>query len=408
MEEQLQSLQEEKTPLEISPNAEQPVVLIVEDNRDLRNFIADSLAQNFQCVTANDGQDGYAKACEFKPDLILSDLMMPLFSGKYLVEKLQQNETLKEVPVVILTAKADENLRVELLKAGVQDYILKPFLTEELLARVQNHIHAYRARKVLKENLESTSDNLQHLAEEVAKKNTELQRLNRLKDDFLASLSHELRTPVSIIFGYSELLTNELEEKEGLISEAVDAIHRNATSQLRLVEDLMDISKSISGKIILDPKRTDMSEVLKESIKTIENAAKVKNIRVEVQLDSDLPPVWSDPVRLSQIFWNLLSNAVKFTPEGGHISLEAKRNGPFVELSVSDDGEGIEPGFLPYVFDRFSQQDGTITRKYGGLGLGLSIVKHLVDLHGGKISVHSSGAGKGTRFTVSLPCSRFI
>jgi signal transduction histidine kinase len=379
-----------------------PLILIVEDNADLRSFIESSLEEQYRCATAVDGGDAYRQARQLKPDLILTDLMMPLFSGEYLIEKLKGDPDLKNIPIVVLTAKVDEEMQLKLLGQGVVDFIAKPFVTTELLLRVKNHVQSFRAREHLQEELNIKEDNIENLARDVTYKNHELVRLSRLKDEFLATLSHELRTPVSIIHGYAELLIDEVKE-DGIAKEAAEAIYRNAKAQLHLVADLVDISKSITGKIVLEPTTVNIKTTFDNLLETARNAAKAKRIDFITEIDPKLKVLWADSVRLTQILWNLVSNAIKFTPQDGEIKISARKMNHDIEFTVTDNGEGIEAGFLPYLFDRFSQQDGSITRKFGGLGLGLSIVKHLVDLHGGSVKVSSPGVGKGATFTVTLP-----
>ncbi|WP_291516367.1 ATP-binding protein [Bdellovibrio sp. ArHS] len=380
---------------------EAPVVLIVEDSPDLQKFIVEILSEEFRCLTAADGKDGYEKARQHKPDLILSDLMMPLYSGEYLVEQVMADPSVQSIPVIILTAKADDVLRAKLLNKGVQDYLTKPFQSEELLARVRNHARASRARQVIEQALQSKGQDLDKIAKQLADKNVELQELSRLKDEFLATLSHELRTPISIIYGYAEILSEELERTNETTEQALSAIQRNAAVQLRLVEDLVNLSKSITGKISLDSQHVEFSDLLKDALQSIENIAHAKGIKVRAQLVE--ASLWADPVRMTQVLWNILSNAVKFTPEKGQIDVAAQKDEHHLYVDIKDSGVGIKPEFLPYVFERFRQQDGSFTRKYGGLGLGLSIVKHLVDLHGGEVKIHSAGEGQGTTVTLKFP-----
>ncbi|KYG70216.1 hypothetical protein AZI85_13785 [Bdellovibrio bacteriovorus] len=395
------SLSAQAKPEPTKAGAEAPLVLVVEDSPDLQKFIVEVLSEEFRCVTASDGKEGYEKARAVKPDLILSDLMMPNYSGEFLVDQVMADATLQAIPVVILTAKADDALRAKLLNKGVQDYVTKPFQAVELLARVRNHAKAYRARQVIEQALEVKGDDLEKMARLLADKNTELQELSRLKDEFLATLSHELRTPISIIFGYAEILSEEMDRKNETAFQALSAIQRNAAIQLRLVEDLVNLSKSITGKISLDPHKLEFSEILGDALESIENMARAKDIQVSAQLTE--APLWADSVRLTQILWNILSNAVKFTPEHGRIEVRSRKDDQHLYVEITDSGVGIKPEFLPYIFDRFRQQDGSFTRKYGGLGLGLSIVKHLVDLHGGEVKIESEGEGKGTKVLLQFP-----
>jgi PAS domain S-box-containing protein len=224
----------------------------------------------------------------------------------------------------------------------------------------------------------------------------------RLKDEFLATLSHEIRTPLNAILGWSRMLqadalTNAQRGK------AVDTIVRNATSQNQLIEDLLDVSRIISGKMLLNVAAVGIVEVVEAAIDVVRPAAYAKGVRIVSALQRDMGVISGDAGRLQQVAWNLLSNAVKFTPRGGQVEVTLRRAESHVELAVVDTGAGIAPSFLPYVFDRFRQQDGAITRKTGGLGLGLAIVKSIVELHGGTIDVRSDGESTGSRFVVKIP-----
>jgi signal transduction histidine kinase len=225
---------------------------------------------------------------------------------------------------------------------------------------------------------------------------------SRLKDEFLATVSHELRTPLNSILGWASLIDNRTLDQDTL-KQAHESILRNAKTQERLVSDLLDASRIISGKMSLEMQNLDLAPVLHASLESIRAAAQAKAIRIETDIPLHTGTVLGDMDRLQQVFWNLLSNAVKFTPSGGRISIESKRSDSEVEVIVSDTGDGISPNFLPYIFDRFRQQDASITRKYGGLGLGLAIVRHLVELQGGTVSAESDGESRGATFRVRLP-----
>lgn len=230
----------------------------------------------------------------------------------------------------------------------------------------------------------------------------EAERANRLKDEFLATISHELRNPLNAILGWAHMLRlGKLDDANA--DRAVETIYRNAKSQAQLVADLLDVSRIISGKLRLDVRTVDLISIVNAAIDSIRPAADAKTIRLQTMLDPAGGPISGDADRLQQIVWNLLSNAVKFTPKGGRIQVKVQRIDSHVEIVVSDSGVGINKEFLPYVFDRFRQADASTTRVYGGLGLGLSIVHQLVDLHGGTVSVQSEGEGKGATFTITLP-----
>lgn len=230
----------------------------------------------------------------------------------------------------------------------------------------------------------------------------EAENANRLKDEFLATVSHELRTPLNSILGWSQMLVdNRLDED--LMRKAVETIYRNVKSQAQLVEDLLDISRIVNGKMRLKVEPLDPKKVIAAAVESAQPAAEAKNIRLQLILDANCGIINGDFERLQQVVWNLLSNAVKFTPEGGLIQVCCELDREAVKITVRDNGIGIKPKFLPYVFERFSQADGTTTRKFGGMGLGLSIVKSITELHGGKAIAESKGLNEGAAFTVILP-----
>jgi len=230
----------------------------------------------------------------------------------------------------------------------------------------------------------------------------EAERANRLKDEFLATLSHELRTPLTAIVGWVGLLRADNYERE-VVVEALETIERNARSQSQLIDDLLDVSRIISGKLLLDVKEADLSNIVADAVGVVRPAANAKGITLDYTCEAGRALVSGDPKRLQQIAWNLLSNAVKFTPQGGRVQIRVEREGSQTRLTVSDTGRGIAPEFIPCVFDRFRQADSTTTRQHGGLGLGLAIVRHLVELHGGTAAAESEGVGRGSTFTVSFP-----
>ncbi len=230
----------------------------------------------------------------------------------------------------------------------------------------------------------------------------EAEAANRAKDDFLAVVSHELRTPLTPILAWSSLLRQGRLTPETTLR-AIEIIDRNAHVQAQLINDLLDVSRIVSGKMKLDVRVIELAPVIESALDAIRPSAVAKGIRLESDLDPHAGSVRGDPGRLEQVFWNLLANAVKFTPEGGTVSVTLARRGDTFEVAVSDTGEGIDPAFVPHVFDRFRQQDASSTRTHGGLGLGLSIVRYLAELHGGRVSVESRGRGEGATFRVFLP-----
>jgi PAS domain S-box-containing protein len=245
-------------------------------------------------------------------------------------------------------------------------------------------------------------------AEKAAAANERLYRQaeesSRLKEEFLATISHELRTPLSAILGWTRMLRLGQLSKEDAIK-ALDTIERNARAQAQLVDDLLDVSRIITGKLRMDVRPADPNSFIDAAVEAVRPAAEAKGVRVQKVIDTGAISIPGDPVRLQQVVWNLLSNAIKFTPRGGRVQIRSERVNSHLEIVVSDTGQGISADFLPHVFDRFRQADQKTSRHHGGMGLGLAIVRHLVELHGGTVSAASEGEGHGATFTVSLPIS---
>lgn len=224
---------------------------------------------------------------------------------------------------------------------------------------------------------------------------------NRIKDEFLGTVSHELRTPLSAILGWSSILRSN--QTDPVVSKAVEVIHRNAVAQSKIVDDILDVSRIIAGNLRLELKPVDLVAIANEAMEVVRPAAAVKQLELELAIEQTDALLVADPERLRQVIWNLLSNAVKFSEDGGQVVLRIEKIAGKIALSVSDTGRGIHPDFLPFVFDRFRQADGSSTRRTGGLGLGLSIVRHLVELHGGQVDAASNGLGQGATFRILLP-----
>ncbi|MDZ7959518.1 MAG: PAS domain S-box protein [Aulosira sp. DedQUE10] len=256
--------------------------------------------------------------------------------------------------------------------------------------------------------LQATSDQIAialeraELVASLQQQTEQLIQANRIKDEFLAVLSHELRTPLNPILGWSHLLRTQNYDR-ATTHRALETIERNAKLQTELIEDLLDVSRILQGKLSLNITQVDLGSTIATAIETIRLAAEAKRIQLQVVVQPNIAPVVGDSARLQQIVWNLLSNAVKFSPKNEQIEIRLESQGSQVQLQVQDTGKGISPEFLPYVFDYFRQADGTSTRKFGGLGLGLAIVRHLVELHGGTVKAESPGEGQGATFTVTLP-----
>ncbi|OKH24813.1 hybrid sensor histidine kinase/response regulator [Hydrococcus rivularis NIES-593] len=335
-------------------------------------------------------------------DSILSDYALPSFDGISALEIAQQLSP--ETPFIFVTATMGEEVAIETLKKGATDYVLKQRL-ERLVPSVKRALREAEERRAR-----------QQAEAELRQQKEELERVNRIKDEFIAILSHELRSPLNAILGWAQLLqTQKLDPAN--VDRAIETIARNAKLQTQLIEDLLDISRIIRGKIVLESRPINLAAVIAAAIDTVRLSAQAKAIELRFEYQQDETPtpllVLGDPSRLQQIVWNLLTNAIKFTPDGGRVEVKLETGGrgrhliqnskPYAQITVTDTGKGISADFLPYIFDSFRQADGSTTRRFGGLGLGLAIVRHLVELHGGTISASSPGEEKGATFRIELP-----
>lgn len=306
---------------------------------------------------------------------------------------LKQQEAWSDLPVVMMLYHGTPSPGAKGFVNALSNVtvIELPTSTATVVSSVQAALRARKRQYQIRELLES---------EQAARREGE--RANLIKDEFLATLSHELRTPLNAIFGWTQILKMKPSDV-GQVREAISVIDRNVRMQTQLIEDLLDMSRIISGKINLDIMSVDIGDVIDAAIDAVLPAANAKKIRLHREIEHALPHVNGDFNRLQQIVWNLITNAVKFTSAEGQVELRCQRVDACVEVSVTDSGEGIEPEFLPHLFERFSQADGSTTRRHGGLGLGLSIVKNLVELHGGTVHAMSPGLGFGSTFLVRLP-----
>jgi signal transduction histidine kinase/DNA-binding response OmpR family regulator len=286
----------------------------------------------------------------------------------------------------------------ERLAATLATQVAVAYENARLYAEAQNH--ATELRLEVAERKQAEEERAQMLVrEQIAR--AEAETANRTKDEFLATLSHELRTPLTAILGWSHLLRmNKLREPQ--FAHALETIERNARSQSQLIDDLLDVSRIVTGKLQIEFSTVNLANVIEAAVESVHPALAVKEIRLETVVESDFR-VLGDATRLQQIFWNLFTNAIKFTPKGGHVTITAEREGSEIKIQVTDTGIGITANFLPYIFDRFRQADGSTTRAQGGLGLGLAIVRHLVEAHRGRVEVESPGEQCGSTFTVILP-----
>ena len=375
-------------------------ILLVEDTRSDATLLRELLRESgvaFELKHARRLREA-VDVVSAEDDVILLDLSLPDAQGLETVREMRS--AAPRTALIVLTGRNDEVSALEALREGVEDYCVKGQIDGPLLVRAMRYsMERRRAGNALMDAERERQQLLDN--ERIAR--AEAERANQLKDEFLAAISHELRTPLNAILGWAQLLALRGYDDPRRMRDALETIARNATVQARIVNDLLDMSYIVSGKLRLEVQLVSVASAIEAAIATTRPAAEAKNIHVVAHLDRAAGVIRGDPERLQQIAWNLLSNAVKFTPPGGRVEVRVQETSSEVEVVISDTGEGIPQDFLPRVFDRFRQADGSITRRHGGLGLGLSIVRHLVDLHGGTIKVDSPGMGRGATFTVTLP-----
>jgi signal transduction histidine kinase len=371
-------------------------ILIVDDLPE-KLLVYSSLLEDIdaEIVQARSGTEALKRVLDGSFAVILLDVNMPDMDGLETATLIRGHRNGRQTPIIFITAYADEMQTARGYALGAVDYILSPIVAPVLRSKVQVFVDLYKAHAAL-----ALAN--QELETRVKERTAELEQLSRLKDEFLATMSHELRTPLNAIFGWVTLLrTRRLDEATQ--ERALETIERNARAQKRLIEDLLDVSRIVTGKVALEIMPVDPRRVVEAALETMAPAAQAKGITIEPRLDAGVATVRGDFARLQQVVCNLLSNAIKFTPSSGHVEIRLSHRNGEAEISVSDSGQGIKPEFLPLVFDRFRQEDGSISRRHGGLGLGLAIVRHLVELHAGAVEAFSEGEGKGSKFVVRLP-----
>jgi signal transduction histidine kinase len=368
-------------------------VLLADDNADMREYVARLLRERWTVTAVADGQAALTAARERRPDLVLADVMMPRLDGFELVRALRSHPETETLPVILLSARAGRESRLEGLERGADDYLVKPFEARELVARVEAHLELGRVREAAMGR------------EQAARVRAE--RASQAKDDFLATLSHELRTPLNAILGWAVML-REAQGDAAILERGLEVIERNTRAQSQLIEDLLDVSRIISGQMRLDVRSIELAGIVSAAVDSIRLGAEAKGIKLESALEATGGPIAGDSDRLQQVIWNLLSNAVKFTPRGGRIHVSLEKVEGHAVVTVRDTGDGIAPDVLPYVFDRFRQHDAAGRGRGDGLGLGLALVKHLVELHGGTVSASSEGPGQGAAFVVQLPLKSLV
>jgi len=382
-------------------------LLVVDDEESLRITTAAIFEREGYIVdTASSGDEAIDLLGKSDYDLVLTDLHMEGGDGITVLNRIRQQAPL--TISVVLTGFASVESAIAALQEGAYDYLIKPCDIETMkhtIRRGVEHRRLMLAEQKARADLQQLNLDLERRIEErtaeLKQVNVELAEANRAKDVFLATLSHELRTPLTPVVGWIKLLrSGSLDEKS--VSQALDAIERNAWLQSRLIDDLLDTSRIATGKLHFEPKPTDLNVVVKAAVDTVRTSAAARNIEVAVSLYPTSLIVMGEPVRLQQIAWNMVSNAIKFTDPGGKVTVTTGLDDTQAYFTVADTGIGIEPEFLPHVFDRFRQADGSTSRRHGGLGLGLAIADALAKMHGGRLEAKSAGVGYGATFTLRV------
>lgn len=385
------------------PSLNEARLLVVDDEESLRITTAAIFEKEGYIVdTASSGDEAVSLLNSTDYDLVLTDLHMEGGDGLSVLNQIRRHAPL--TISVVLTGFASVESAIAALQEGAYDYLVKPCDIESMKHTIRRGVEHRRlmlaeqkARTDLHQLNLDLEQRIQERTAELTKLNAELAEANRAKDIFLATLSHELRTPLTPVVGWIKLLrSGALDEKS--VAQALDAIERNAWLQSRLIDDLLDTSRIATGKLHFEPKPTDLNAVVKAAVDTVLASAAARGIELSTSLWPSSLVVMGEPVRLQQIAWNLVSNAIKFTDPGGKVRVAIGVNGAQAYVEVVDTGVGIEPEFLPHVFDRFRQADGSTSRRHGGLGLGLAIADALAKMHGGRLEAKSEGVGSGSCF----------
>jgi signal transduction histidine kinase len=397
-------------------------ILLVDDNlANLQVLEAILRAPDRNLVRASSGNAALKFLLNKDAAVILLDVRMPEIDGLETAAMIRGRERTRDIPIIFLTAYESAGFK-HISKGyalGAVDYITKPVESSALKSKVAVFVELYRKTKQIKQLYADLQRHAAALEQEIAdRKRAEKERAesllraqdaqakaeeaNRLKDEFLAIVSHELRAPLTAMLGWVTLVRGKRLDKESK-DRALETVERNARTQKKLVEDLLDVSSIVTGNFSLAIEPTDLPSVIESAIESVRPEAEAKGVRLQKALDPAVHLFEIDPNRFQQVIWNLVQNAVKFTPVGGAVEVRLRYLNGQAEIDVVDTGLGIAPEFLPFVFDRFRQANGSITRKHGGLGLGLAIVRSLVEMHGGTVGVESAGVGQGSTFRITLP-----
>ena len=373
-------------------NSERISVLVIEDDEDdyilTRSLLEEISSGRFEPEWIQNYDEAVDRMRGNHYDVCLLDYRLGAHNGLDLLR--ETSELRGDAPVILLTGQGDHEVDVEAMKAGAADYLIKGQINAANLERSIRY--AIQQKQMAEERVRRTR-------EEEAR--TQAEAANRAKDEFLAMVSHELRTPLNSMLGWVGILRNNKGDEE-ISKRAIDAIERSARVQNKLVNDLLDISRIASGNLWIERQPVPLVQVIQSAIDESYPSAAAKSIKLEVKLDHSVGLVSGDPSRLQQVMNNFLQNAVKFTPEGGSISVTLESEAGAARVSVTDTGKGISPEFLPFVFERYRQASDTSDRR-SGLGLGLTIARHIIDLHGGEISAESAGEDMGSTFSIVLP-----
>jgi signal transduction histidine kinase len=359
----------------VSPGAaKEGVIVLADDNADMRNYLARLLGQRYEVIGVADGEEALAALRRERIDLLLTDVMMPRMDGFDLLRAVRADVQLRELPVILLSARAGEDARIEGLDVGADDYLVKPFAARELLARVATHLAMSRVRR----------------------------EASRRKDEFLATLAHELRNPLAPI-RHALAVAAMRNAAPDQVNRSHAIIERQVRHMTLLLDDLLDVSRIAGGRLQLRSQPVDMHAVIDAALETSMPVIGARGHDLAVHVEETPLPLNGDPMRLAQVVSNLLNNAAKYTPRGGHLRLTVQRQEPDVAIRVADDGVGIAADALPGIFEMFSQGSTALEGAEGGLGIGLALVKGVVELHGGTVMANSDGIGRGAEFVVRLP-----
>jgi DNA-binding response OmpR family regulator len=364
-------------------------VLLADDNAEMRSFIRRLLSQHYDVEVVADGGAALEAMRRQRPNLVITDLVMPRVDGIALVRAVRADASLRTLPVIVVTERGELDSRVEGIEAGADDYLIKPFSPRELLARVRAVLELARMREAV---------------ERATGREEALRDANRKKDEFLSMLAHELRNPLAPL-SYGIHLLGLPDTTPELMERTRETLTRQVRHMARIVDDLLDVSRITRGKLSLERERVDLVPLVRQAAEDRRGMLDIDGITLEM----DLPAVsvWSmaDATRITQLLDNLLDNARKFTPKGGRVTVRLAQNANADEASIiiRDTGIGIEPSLLPSVFDTFAQAEQSLDRSHGGLGLGLAVAKGLVELHGGTIVASSAGKDRGAEFTIRIP-----